>query len=75
MGLQPGAHGVAAWGTWGCSLGHMGLQPGAHGVAGARLLEDDEVRMVDEGDAVDRAAVDRLEHDLRVVLGWGEGEG
>ena len=32
-GLQPGAHGVAAWGARGCSLGRTGLQPGAHGVA------------------------------------------
>ena len=33
--MQPGAHGVAAWGAWGCSLGggvaacgRMGLQRG-----------------------------------------------
>ena len=26
-GLQPGAHGVAAWGARGCSLGRTGLQP------------------------------------------------
>eukprot|EP00964_Phaeocystis_antarctica_P093823 scaffold60631_cov27-Phaeocystis_antarctica.AAC.1 len=33
MGLQPGAHGVTAWGTWGCRLVHIGLQPGSLRVA------------------------------------------
>mmetsp|Transcript_48098 Transcript_48098/g.126563 ORF Transcript_48098/g.126563 Transcript_48098/m.126563 type:complete len:333 (-) Transcript_48098:55-1053(-) len=38
----------------------------------ALSLEDDEVLVVDKGDAVDRAALDRLHHDLRVVLALRE---
>ena len=38
VGLQPGAHGVAAPSAWGCSLEHTGLQPEVHGVAGAPQL-------------------------------------
>ena len=60
-GLQPDAHGVAAWSALGCSLELTGLQPGVHGLqvrlncrdetlqtlAEPQLLED--IRMYDLG--------------------------